>query len=300
MPSKLYRLLYQYKLLFMVAFTGVGFFLGYQYISVRLPVPNDIRELAQAGVQRNTDWQPLIRNVQGVQMALVPAGCFMMGSTEQQLLEAQKWCDRFNGVFGCREDFSIEQPSHQVCIKNPFWMDVVEISNGAYGGAAETDISPYPYYRDAGWPRETVTWQEAKAFCLQRGSRLPTEAEWEYAARGPDNLIYPWGNEFDPAMVNWHSGHPYDAGIKHEWVSWVGVYDMAGSIDEWVADWYGPYSEEAKNNPTGPVEGELHIARGGHWFSRVAHFWRTTSRALYDPGYASSTVGFRCVGEVGG
>jgi formylglycine-generating enzyme required for sulfatase activity len=105
-------------------------------------------------------------------MALVPAGCFPMGSNDG--------------------DFD-EQPVHQICFDTPFWIDVTEVTNGqfaALSGQAERSSN----WTDADRPRETVTWVEADAFCRLRGARLPTEAEWEYAAREPDGLVYPWGN----------------------------------------------------------------------------------------------------------
>jgi formylglycine-generating enzyme required for sulfatase activity len=144
----------------------------------------------------------------------------------------------------------------------------------------------YPFERDWSWPRETISWEEAAAFCARRRARLPSEGEWEYAARGPDSLIYPWGNEFDPMDVNWHSGHPYATGVKHEWKSWVGAYDMAGGIAEWVDGWLVPYGSQEI--------GGLRVARGGHWFSRAAYFWRAAARLALEPDYLSSTVGFRC------
>jgi len=246
-------------------------------------------ELARNGVSANSEWTPTIQSIDGVSMALVPAGCFQMGSSEAQLQEAQFWCDKFNGIYGCKEDFGVEQPEHEVCFDQPFFIDQVEVSNRAYGEMAGTDLEQvYPFDRDWSWPRETVTWEEAAKFCVQRGARLPSEAEWEFAARGPDALIYPWGNTFDPMDVNWNSGHPYATGTKHEWVSWVGVYDMAAGVAEWVDGWYAPYGEESTDS------GEFRIVRGGHWFSRAAYFWRTASREPLPADYASSTVGFRC------
>jgi len=92
-----------------------------------------VLELARNGVSANSEWTPTIQSIDGVSMALVPAGCFQMGSSETQLQEAQFWCDKFNGIYGCKEDFGVEQPEHEVCFDQPFFIDQVEVSNRAYG-----------------------------------------------------------------------------------------------------------------------------------------------------------------------
>jgi len=268
---------------------------GYQLVQLRMPLPQSVVERAFAGVEANEQWDPIRRDHAARPMALVPAGCFPMGTSAEQLREASYWCDRFFGVFGCPDDFSNEQPVHEVCFERPFWIDVYEVTNLSYGSLYPAGMTPTdPLYIQYQWPRGTVSWEEAEAHCRGRGARLPTEAEWEYAARGPDALIYPWGNSFDPSEVDWYSGHPYRVGSKAGWVSWVGAHDMAAGMAEWVNDAYGPYATEAGAAPAEGTPGGQRVARGGHWFSRSAYHWRTSARAPYPVGYASSTVGFRC------
>ncbi len=191
-------------------------------------------------VNHNSEWKPIMQEFGGVQMALVPAGCFQLGSTDEQIdyavtrLGAQRfWMDK-------------EKPVNQQCFDKPFWIDLTEVTNAqfnTFGGQAS---------RTSKWtagnrPREMIGWDEALAFCEKRGARLPTEAEWEYAARGPDNLLFPWGNEFDRANVVWAdavgdpSNKTAEVGSKPSGASWVGALDLSGNVWEWVSSLYKPY-----------------------------------------------------------
>ncbi len=153
-------------------------------------------------------------------------------------------------------------------------------------------------------------WTEADMFCQKRGQRLPTEAEWEYAARGPVGLIYPRGNEYDAGnVISGNNNNPWDmvwdvglhdVGSKPGGVSWIGAYNLSGNISEWVADWAGTYPLAQQANPTGPTGPEgnrFRILRGGSWsdsgFSLSAIY-----RLGTDPDGRSSDSGFRCGGAV--
>jgi formylglycine-generating enzyme required for sulfatase activity len=262
-------------------------------VALFFPIPASRYQQASAGIRRNSEWRPLIRRLNGMNMTLVPVGCFEMGSTDRQLAVAFDSCDRFYGAKKCPYDFSkIEQPSHKVCFEQPYWMGVTEITNFQYGSSSSTNL--IAMYRSPSWPRETVTWAQAAQYCLERGARLPSESEWEYAARGPDNLIYPWGNDFNPDFLISGTLSPGAAGMKRQGGSWVGAFDLSGEVEEWVADWYAPYNGESETNPTGPMDGEQKIARGGSWFSFAPFMVRAAQRLSYQPDYASSVVGFRC------
>ena len=202
--------------------------------------------IACTGVSSNDEWVPVIREFDGIPMALVPAGCFMMGSTDEQI-------DQYLTMMDLPGFYIDEQPAHLQCFQEPFWIDVYEVTNGFYGS--------YGIWQGNDQPRESVTWFEANAYCNARTAHLPTEVEWEYAARGPDNLVYPWGNTFDGNKLNfcdfncqtpgkdpnYDDGYSTTApvGSYPEGASWVGALDMAGNVWEWVSTSLQPYPYQA-------------------------------------------------------
>lgn len=237
------------------------------------------------GEFKNTDWVTITQAFDEVEMVLVPAGCFMMGSE--------------NGG-------NDEKPVHKVCL-DAFWIDKTEVTNGQFA-VLNGQSSHSAFFHGENLPREHITWTDAQKYCESRGARLPTEAEWEYAARGPESWEYPWGNEFvsDNAVwyensVNRTGGTPADVGSRPQGASWVGALDMSGNVMEWVADWYDAeyYATvlDGTVNPTGPESGQVHVVRGGSWgdFNSGSYSLRTTDRPLesrvdeYD-----YRTGFRC------
>jgi len=154
----------------------------------------------------------------------------------------------------------------------------------------------------ARWPALYVTWHEAVGFCTSQGRRLPTEAEWEKAARGPDGLLFPWGDrapDSERAMFGQHHVHEipilaavdsHDAGRSP-----YGLHHMAGNVAEWVQDWFGLdyYAYMPGKNPIGPASGRYKGVRGGSWKSKVVML-RTATRSGFAPDQRSATIGFRC------
>jgi len=231
-------------------------------------------QLATLGVSNNDEWVVYTESINGIEMALVPVGCFMMGSMEEN---------------------ADESPIHQVCFDKPYWIDVTEVTNGAYGSSGN--------WAGDDQPRDSISWIDAKTYCQSRGARLPTEAEWEYAARGPSNLIYPWGNDFvaNNVVFDPNSRHQTaKVGSRPDGISWVGAFDLSGNVSEWVndkydADYYGTLAEGTVN-PQGAENGtDAILLRGGYWNIGNPTFLRATYRGKFVPSdlYARA-LGFRC------
>lgn len=150
-------------------------------------------------------------------------------------------------------------------------------------------------------PATWVTWYGADAYCRSIDRRLPTEAEWEHAARGPQNLIYPWGETFDPIRANSNQANVGGTSPVTDYINGIsafGVFNMAGNVQEWVADWYAfdYYTRSAQANPVGPETGLQKVLRGGSWDTGPL-FLRSVHRRSADPSSASSAIGFRCAAD---
>ncbi|MGH7255203.1 MAG: formylglycine-generating enzyme family protein, partial [Nitrospirales bacterium] len=226
----------------------------------------------------------------GAPMVLIPAGEFLMGSSED------KWPE--------------EQPPHRVSFE-AFYLDKFEVTNELYDKFLQATLHQRPKYWEqveltehADLPVVGVDWNDAEAYCRWAGKRLPTEAEWEYAARGTDGRTYPWGNAaLTEEVANYGKGWSHKfykdrlapARSYEESKSPFGIYNMAGNVWEWVADWYDNkyYEQSPEKNPPGPPDGSKKVMRGGSWnFS--GEYVRTTTR-LYDiPKHRAADLGFRC------
>jgi formylglycine-generating enzyme required for sulfatase activity len=223
-----------------------------------------------------------------VPMVLIPAGEFTMGSNIGEIDERPShtvYLDEFS-----IDKYEVTNLNYQACVKVGTCLPPVETRS-------ETRPDYYGNSKFNNYPVIFVDWNMAKAYCGWRGMRLPTEAEWEKAARGTDARTYPWGEEFDLRFANYakKSGDTEEVGLYEIGQSPYGVYDMAGNVWEWVSDRYQQdyYASSPSRNPLGPETGDYHVFRGGSWFNFEAHM-RVTNREGYPATYADINIGFRC------
>jgi formylglycine-generating enzyme required for sulfatase activity len=234
----------------------------------------------------------------GVVMRFVPAGEFTMGN------------DRAKS-----EDDVDEKPAHRVYL-DAFYIDKYEVTNSLYAacvdkGVCEPQVSLDSYTRSSyygdsqfdDYPVISVDWHMANTYCEWRGAHLPTEAQWEKAARGTDARTYPWGEGIDCNKANYQPciGDTAPVGSYESGVSPYGLYDMAGNVMEWVADWYSEtyYQMSPVSNPLGPDSGSdpNRVLRGGSWIS-TENMVRAASRHwpwnAFGASFANIETGFRC------
>ncbi|MFV1975499.1 MAG: formylglycine-generating enzyme family protein [Candidatus Scalindua sp.] len=286
------------------------------------------------------------------EMVLVPEGSFLMGSTEDDI---NKLLELDSNVEASR--FDVEVPQRKVCL-GAYLIDKYPVTNAEYkkfiesGGYKQRD-----YWSNAGWdyvlqikpldgddlnsamdsddgcPVVNVSWYEAEAFAKYMGKRLPTEAEWEKAARGTDGRVYPWGNEFDKTKLNCSESRiekttPVDKYLQGR--SEYGCFDMAGNVWEWTADWFDSqyYRSASDRDPQGPDKAEdkpffgrpedvgtsiyelepaeagsgtlsdCKVLRGGSWSGGGVVHIRCANRDYDEPDYRNETIGFRCARSV--
>jgi formylglycine-generating enzyme required for sulfatase activity len=217
-------------------------------------------------------------------MVSVPAGAFTMGCATADT--------------ACRAD---ELPAHSVTL-SAFEIDKTEVTQEAYTACVGAGKCTPPLCAwDCGqttYPANCVDWAQAKAYCAWAGKRLPTEAEWEKAARGTDGRIYPWGNDSaDCTHMNMDGcvGHVVAVGSYPAGNSPYGAEDMGGNVVEMVADWYDAayYATSPATDPTGPSSGTTYVGRGGG-FKSTAVWQRCSSRDWYDLTDMGLSFGFRC------
>jgi eukaryotic-like serine/threonine-protein kinase len=227
----------------------------------------------------------------GMKIFYVPAGEFTMGSQPGD------------------DD---ERPVHLVVL-DAFWIDQTEVTNGMYARCVKDGICEPPgsnesltrhtYYGETkynNYPVIFVDWNMAKTYCGWAGRRLPTEAEWEKAARGTEAFVYPWGNAMpDKMLLNFNDtvGDTTEVGLYPKGASPYGALDMAGNVWEWVNDWFAPdyYQNSPASNPSGPSTGSNHVLRGGSW-NLDDDMVRSTYRGRH-PSEPNLGIGFRCAME---
>jgi formylglycine-generating enzyme required for sulfatase activity len=253
-----------------------------------------------------------IADKDGMVMLYVPAGEFLMGSADSD-----------------KDADSNEKPQHKVYL-DAYWIDQTEVTNSMFarfvsargyktdaeklGSGYTFSGTTWPDVKGADWqhpggpdtnirgldtfPVVLVSWNDAQAYCEWAVRQLPTEAQWEKAARGTDGRLYPWGNTApDSNRLNFTSqvGKTTEVGKYPTGASPYGAYDMAGNVWEWVADWYDEkyYGSSPPQNPTGPTSGSSRVLRGGSWFS-VAQIVRSAYRGRNTPEDRYNIMGFRC------
>ncbi len=230
-----------------------------------------------------------IREADGMEMVYVPEGNFIMGSDE---------------------GYSNEKPEREVYLE-AFWIDKYEVSNAQFarcvtaGYCQNQDDIDFGNPKMGDYPVVLVDWDQANAYCAWVGGSLPTEAQWEKAARGPNGNEYPWGNESPTCdLANYNNGSDEKpryciAGISQVGsfpmgASYYGAMDMAGNVWEWVYDWYAFYTVTEMPNPGSQHNGsEKKVIRGGSWGNDSMNI-RSAFRYITDPSKGSNLVGFRC------
>jgi formylglycine-generating enzyme required for sulfatase activity len=285
-------------------------------------------ELWWAGLDLPSERAPA-NGVQAVRPAVggrvwVAGGSFTMGSSPSDLEQAMAACRR--EVLGIICDrtvalFMAEAPAHEVSL-SPYEIDRREVRVDEYlrcvsAGpcAAPSSLPGDPRFARPSLPVTHVRWDDASAYCAWAGGRLPTEAEWEFAARGPSSRTYPWGELYNPRICN-HGALADDdtdgtdgffglapVASFPDGATPLGIVDMAGNAAEWVSDYYDipdpetgfGYPRASQINPTGPTTGIFHVVRGGSYVDGAA-WMRAASRRNSDS-TGSPTVGFRCAAD---
>jgi formylglycine-generating enzyme required for sulfatase activity len=212
--------------------------------------------------------------IDGMTYIWIPAGSLTMGCSQ-----------------GDAERFDDETPAHEVAISNGFWIGQTPVTQAAYERVTGKNPS---HFKGANLPLEMITWEEAQAYSQAIGGRLPTEAEWEYAARA-DSREPRYG---DLERMAWYAGNSdnqtHEVGLKQP-NAW-GLHDTLGNVWEWIADWYGEkyYAAGESRDPAGPSSGIRRALRGGSCFNNP-RFLRVSVRGKHEPHVRASNVGFRCV-----
>jgi ABC-type amino acid transport substrate-binding protein len=215
------------------------------------------------------------------------------------------------------EDGDVDERPVKAIFLDGFYIDQYEVTNRLYRECVAANVcndppriqfslgEPNDYYNNivdyGNYPVIWVTWEQANRYCQFLGKRLPTEAEWEKAARGIQNYLFPWGNELLEEVKSSFAQYkdPVIGGSTAKDISDYGVYDMSGNVREWVNDFYRSdyYTVDAIENPLGPERAVRKVVRGGSWFQSTSQLWRSTSREGYLPtGYAAD-LGFRCASD---
>lgn len=259
------------------------------------PIQAALERARHFNSRRNSDWEPFITTfddlaIREISFCLVPVGSFQMGSDDGH--------------------YDHEEPVHPQTIEQPFWIARYPVTNAQWAQAVRAGAVPEPegntalkWYRDpalAEAPVVGVTWFMARDFARWIGVRLPTEREWEYAARGVESLRYPWGDDWDPDIPVWKQnsgGQTAPVQSRAAGQSWVGAGHLSGNVWEWTASLYQAYPYRAGNgreDDTGSRTDVRRVLRGGSWVSGSSQLFRAADRSFRIPDDSFNFDGFRC------
>jgi formylglycine-generating enzyme required for sulfatase activity len=297
----------------------------------KTPVPTTVVPTATSQPTATPRACTITREVDDMAMVCVPGGEFLMGSDNDAVDYAMQLCSKYPG--GCAPSlFADEQLTDSVTLDG-FWIDRTEVSNAQFaaflneqnnqeeGGVKWLGLEgkdclieqvgdqyqPKSGYADH--PVIQVSWYEARAYCQWAGAWLPTEAQWEYAARGPDAKIYPWGDAFEGTRSNLCGSNcphpwkgPYNDGYERtapvssfeSEASWCGALNMAGNVWEWTSSLYWKYPYRDGDGREDPTSSDPRVMRGGSWKNR-SYEVRSAIRSGSDPDVRNDDIGFRCV-----
>ncbi|MEI7990738.1 MAG: SUMF1/EgtB/PvdO family nonheme iron enzyme, partial [Chloroflexota bacterium] len=261
------------------------------------PIITNTPRVTQSSPMTSTpELQTRISAKDGMEQVYIPPGEFLMGSVDSDS-DAQ----------------ADEKPQHKVYLDG-YWMDKTEVTNAMYqkcvadgtckdpvgGKASNTHNDYYDNSQYANYPVIYVDWNQAQGYCKWAGGSLPSEAQWEKAARGTEGRKYPWGDQSPTCTLANYSecgGDTKAVGSMADGASPYGVLDMSGNVWEWVNDWYGDnyYQSAPQKNPMGPDSGQYRVLRGGSWDGEARDL-RSAYRSGGSPGSRGSDGGFRCVG----
>ena len=260
-------------------------------------------------------------------MVQIPAGQFFMGSDLKDAADNEKPSHNVSVDSVCMDLYEVTAKKYKACSdagkcrRAPTEVEWPKISKADHDTYSPLCTSADPAKQDH--PITCVTWEMADNYCKANGGRLPTEAEWEFATRGPDGRVYPWGddpptakhlNACDAQCLAWGKAHKVELTALHKdddgypttapvgtypaGRSRFGPYDVVGNVGEWVADWYGEYKPEAAQNPTGPATGERRVIRGGAWNAGFETWLHPSYRYAQVPTAQSYGTGFRCAKSI--
>jgi len=237
----------------------------------------------------------------GMEMVYIAPGGFTLGTSDAEI---DAWLKEHPN--DKREWLADEQPQRRVNLPG-CWMGRTEVTNAQYLRFVQATGHRAPDHWKGGqvppglenFPVVVVSWEDAHAYCEWAGGRLPTELQWEKAARGTDGRVFPWGNQWDSKRCRNNAKVSAAVGSYPAGASLYGCADTAGNVWEWCADWYDneAYQRYAKGDLTPPKTGKYMVLRGGSAFSSNPGVFRCANRSSTHPGYGTRDLGFRCARE---